>query len=570
MTRVMERLPQALVAVIIALAMILALGAVAQTVYAEDGDEGEYDDYFGCLIIPQDMIRVVVPGQSIQLTAEVWADWSEDAEPPQEALVYEWSLADGTEFATLQQKGEDATVTFKELEDMEYVDEEVTVDLRVYSSTGRLLCEDETYLEVCDSFVEIVPQDQGKELGFYETTAIKAELRHFSRKDPTGRVIDDQYVTYKVYNEHPRALEVKGTGPDFTFTRVGPGSAECEIEAIANEPDGSIWQDTNSYSFGYISDELDDYYLKVDGYEPETWPIYLNEGESIDQSKLQLVSSNGFIVPESSYKLKVEKETLDDKGKGKRAVWTDPLTFDPKGSGPMEGIGMYVVTATAVKGSGYTGPMKERYIDLISRNCVTYPGSEVTLDKTYRKTRTSITPFVYYSVPLGTTLPAPEVKVDNKTLTAGKDFTWKYRNLDTGQEVEGFPQTTGRYNCVVTGAGSYYGIADRVEVVVGTENGMSASAKNVSLKVKKLKKKARTVKAISVKNATGSLKYSAEFYDNSKSKKALKVNKKTGKITVKKKTKKGTYGVWVLVHAAGSADIAPADEIVYVKVKVKK
>lgn len=57
---------------------------------------------------------------------------------------------------------------------------------------------------------------------------------------------------------------------------------------------------------------------------------------------------------------------------------------------------------------------------------------------------------------------------------------------------------------------------------------------------------------------------------NKKSKKALKINTRTGKIKVRKKTAKGTYRMKVTVTAAGSAKYEAARKTVTVIIKVTK
>ena len=61
-----------------------------------------------------------------------------------------------------------------------------------------------------------------------------------------------------------------------------------------------------------------------------------------------------------------------------------------------------------------------------------------------------------------------------------------------------------------------------------------------TVKYSKIKKKAKTLQMIKVKNAVGTVKYKL-LKPSKKIKKAIKVNAKTGKITVKKGTKKGKY-----------------------------
>ncbi len=88
-----------------------------------------------------------------------------------------------------------------------------------------------------------------------------------------------------------------------------------------------------------------------------------------------------------------------------------------------------------------------------------------------------------------------------------------------------------------------------------------------SVKKAKVKKKAQVVSgAIKVKNAQGKVSY-AKVSGSGK----LKVNASNGKITVKKKTKKGTYTikVRVKVDASASGEYLPTTKTVKVKVKVK-
>ncbi len=95
---------------------------------------------------------------------------------------------------------------------------------------------------------------------------------------------------------------------------------------------------------------------------------------------------------------------------------------------------------------------------------------------------------------------------------------------------------------------------------------VSVSAKTV--KAKKLKKKARTIAPLKVTNAKGTVSYKV-VGGKAKAKKALKVNAKTGKITVKKKTKKGTYTIMVQISATGTTQYKAGSKTVAVKVKVK-
>ena len=102
--------------------------------------------------------------------------------------------------------------------------------------------------------------------------------------------------------------------------------------------------------------------------------------------------------------------------------------------------------------------------------------------------------------------------------------------------------------------------------IIKAKNPMTAKAVNKTYKVKNLKKKAISYKAVTVKNAQGKVTYTAKAA-NAKSKKALTF--KNGKLTVKKKTKKGTYKMKVTVKDAGNEYFVPATKKITITVKVK-
>lgn len=85
-----------------------------------------------------------------------------------------------------------------------------------------------------------------------------------------------------------------------------------------------------------------------------------------------------------------------------------------------------------------------------------------------------------------------------------------------------------------------------------------------TVKYKSLKKAKKTVAPITVKKAIGKVSYK-----KLSGKKNFTVNSKTGKITIKKGTKKGTYTVKVRVTAAGSSNYKSLSKTVTVKIKVK-
>ena len=105
---------------------------------------------------------------------------------------------------------------------------------------------------------------------------------------------------------------------------------------------------------------------------------------------------------------------------------------------------------------------------------------------------------------------------------------------------------------------SWYWNDNRVEQVLR----LKVLKKNV--KFRKLKKKAISVKAIKLIGYAGTVRYKKVSGSS-----RLKINKKNGKVTVKKSTKKGTYKIKVRVRASGNSYYKPESKTVTVKIRVK-
>lgn len=95
-------------------------------------------------------------------------------------------------------------------------------------------------------------------------------------------------------------------------------------------------------------------------------------------------------------------------------------------------------------------------------------------------------------------------------------------------------------------------------------NPAKVKASTKTVKYSKAKKKAQKVTSLKVTNAQGKV-----TYKKSSGNKKLTVDKKTGKVTVKKGTKKGTYKIKVKVSAAGNNNYNAFSKTVTIKVKVK-
>ncbi|MBQ3292010.1 MAG: 5'-nucleotidase C-terminal domain-containing protein [Mogibacterium sp.] len=110
-------------------------------------------------------------------------------------------------------------------------------------------------------------------------------------------------------------------------------------------------------------------------------------------------------------------------------------------------------------------------------------------------------------------------------------------------------------------------IAAKDALVKKAAQPMKVSGKQVTLKAKVLKKKAQSVpakKAFAVSGNKGKITF-AKAGGNKK----ITVNARTGKITVKKGLKKGTYKIKVNVTAAGDGNYLKGTKTVTFKIKVK-
>ena len=103
-------------------------------------------------------------------------------------------------------------------------------------------------------------------------------------------------------------------------------------------------------------------------------------------------------------------------------------------------------------------------------------------------------------------------------------------------------------------------------------NPMKVKAKTAALKYKKLKTRKQTIaakNAVAVSKAKGKVTYKLVSVTKKSFKKYFTVQKKTGKITVKKGLKKGTYKLKIKVTAAGNSSYKSLSKTVTCKIRVK-
>ena len=145
-------------------------------------------------------------------------------------------------------------------------------------------------------------------------------------------------------------------------------------------------------------------------------------------------------------------------------------------------------------------------------------------------------------------------------MKSGRDFTVSYKNN----------KKVGKATVTVKGKGNFAGTKSATFKIVKYKQPMTAKAakKTQTAKASTLKKKSVTLaKPITVKKAKGKVTYANA--STAKAAKAFKISAKTGKVTIPKGTKKGTYTMKAKVIAAGAGQYAYGTKTVSFKVKVK-
>ena len=120
--------------------------------------------------------------------------------------------------------------------------------------------------------------------------------------------------------------------------------------------------------------------------------------------------------------------------------------------------------------------------------------------------------------------------------------------------------------------GAVKDLTAKCNVYVTGANTMKARGKTVKIKQSQVKKQAKVIKrtkAIKITGAKGKVTYKLTGVSKNKYRKYFKVAKNTGKLTVKKGIRKGSYKVRIKVMASGDRAFKPASTAVTVKIRVK-
>lgn len=152
---------------------------------------------------------------------------------------------------------------------------------------------------------------------------------------------------------------------------------------------------------------------------------------------------------------------------------------------------------------------------------------------------------------------SPNVKLthNGKELVENEDYTLAYTsNINCGSVI-----------VIATGKGNYTGSVAKRFSIIKAEQHPRIWVKSITLKARTLSKKSQNVQCFkSIKEAIGE----TSFIKTAGSSK-ITVNEDTGKATIKKGTKKGTYKLVIAVKAQGDANHMAAELNINAKIRVK-
>ena len=157
--------------------------------------------------------------------------------------------------------------------------------------------------------------------------------------------------------------------------------------------------------------------------------------------------------------------------------------------------------------------------------------------------------------------PAVKITDNAGTLALDADYTVSYSNN----------KNAGKASVTITAksdSADYTGSVTKTFTIKKASNTLAVKGQTAKIKYSALKKKAQTIPASKAYKFTSRGQGKITYSKISGSKK-ISINGSNGKVTVKKKTKKGTYKVSVWVKAAGDANHFSAKKKVTFKIKVK-
>ena len=535
------------------------------------------------------------PGGTLELIADARHEYLDDqGEYHRETtgFGYEWGIESGDEFAKLEPDKTDsskAVLKFNPLpEGWDSIGENVRVYVKILDAEGNETngYTDRDY-QVETEYCEIAPFTLDGDLDIGSSIKDqKFEVRKYVYGKSGCEVLDDKYdIRYEAfYDENALKVIEKGNGV-FTITRLRERGTELKIKASWDTEDGSderwigYWFPDRELEFSFEFDEekgvevFDDYRTtvslnteKIDGflklsdaridYEIGYW-----EGEEGTDSwnwvnlsdHTALYSKNGTSITLCGDQMK--KETIGHLDVCAILLLNDEEVIETwcwselKEACPTHKWTETVITPASQKANGAL----EQACSVCGekREIIIPKAAAVTLSKTS---------FTYNAKAQA---PSVTVKDANGKALAASDYTVTYSNKSSTNA--GTYKVTVQYKKKYTGSQALsYTIGKAANTLK-----VSKAARTADVKFKKKKStKAKTVAGLKVTNK-GQGKITYKKVKVNKNAGQFTVNSKTGKITVKKGTKAGTYKVTISASAAGNGNYNAGKAQAVVTVKVK-
>ena len=340
-----------------------------------------------------------------------------------------------------------------------------------------------------------------------------------------------------------------------TFTIKMSDDANAEIDDLRDASIATVAQIDNL--------------VDPDKYTPGSYAAYkaaydafknLMLSEDINQDTLKEIRAARSAVTRAYLQLEL-RTNIKDEG-AVVTLATTSYTYDGKVKSPA--VTVTLGDVTLVKDTDYTVAYKNNTAAGTATVTITgindYVGSvskTFTIAKASIKSATVTLPKTSYAYTGKAQSPAPTVKVGSTTLKNGTDYTVSYKNN----------KNAGTATVTITGKGNYSGSVSKTFKITKIANPMTAKAakSSFSFSLSKVKSAAQTVAApVTVSKAQGTVTYKKTSGNSN-----ITIDSKTGKLTVKKGTKKGTYTIKVQVKAAGNTNYNAKTTTVSFKVIVK-
>lgn len=319
---------------------------------------------------------------------------------------------------------------------------------------------------------------------------------------------------------------------------------------------------------------------------------------SQEEMNITVLDAEGNQVPESAYSLKLYYTWWDNEaGKDMEKEAGYPLGLSIESADYEAGYNEMIASVEPVEGVS-AGSLEKHFI-LYYKNTLSYAFSTVSFPgvepNRWRMLEYCIVPKDKMADPQVMLVNPADPSEEGRILTKDQDYVVKYYqrtndatdDMDSittgGKELSEMPTKTGKYYAEIIATGTSYEGKKTVAFDIASSanpkyiKSLTTKKKPVTVKAKKVKKAAQTVaasKLIKLQNGIVLVQKNHfmgfKAYKKTGGDKCLTIDANTGKVKVKKGTKKGTYKIKVELRPASIYETAASSQTsvtCYIKVK---